>query len=760
MSVTDLQAVIDAGGGSDRLIDKTYREAAEQAFPDDLIARWIHAARRLRQAGYGETVVRRYVHHSLNIAGQLDPRVAIDLADTVSTVAIKTGIANAETFPPVADQAAERLGETQLFISWIGLVARFAALAPESMVSFLERMDTLLSGLSVSGLEAWVFAGIRASGGDATRRARFFAFEDPEAERWLQREAGTVILADVESRLKYYLDAVWGCRLPIREPPLNAPKQARRRPGFDGGVIRLPTAFPGYRGVRAEDLYRAAVAHIGAHVTYSTQRFEIGGLRPIQMALVSLIEDARVEHLAMREFPGLRRLWMRFHIAQATGAMTAPSLLARLARALMDPDFEDVDGFVQKGRELFHERENDWDNPALSREIGNKLGNDLGQMRVQFNAMTYVVEPPYRDDNLGLWVFDDEDMDNAMDAEQVLDSVRIEEQDDDSVPPDREREEFDESPDDDRKQVSIETVEMEGVPVARYPEFDYETGHERPDWTTVVEYVPKAGAAAVIEDTEERRADIVSRLSNLIRAARVSRHQRVRRQHEGEYLDIDACIEAAVSRRVGETPDPRIYGRWERRHRDLSVLVLLDVSESTNDRVVGGDVSVLESERDATALLAHAMADLGDPFAIAAFCSDKRDDVRYFRIKEFAQPYDSLAKAYLAGMEGGFSTRMGAAIRHGGHDLAGQSTHRKLLLVISDGEPSDVDVSDPDYLVEDARKAVHTLSQNGIDVFCVGLDSGIDSYLVRIFGRRNVVLIDRLESLPEKLPMLYLRLTA
>ncbi|RMD62318.1 MAG: VWA domain-containing protein [Alphaproteobacteria bacterium] len=223
---------------------------------------------------------------------------------------------------------------------------------------------------------------------------------------------------------------------------------------------------------------------------------------------------------------------------------------------------------------------------------------------------------------------------------------------------------------------------------------------------------------------------------------------------------MDAMIEAAISRRLGEMPDPRIYMASQRRHRDLSILVLLDVSESTRDRVRGGDASVLDLERAATALLAHAMSEVGDPFAIHAFCSNGRQEVHYQRIKDFDTPYDAAAKSYLAGLSGGLSTRIGAAMRHGAADLRRQSTHRRLLLVVTDGEPSDIDVQDRRYLVEDARRAVLAVRHEGIDVFCVGLESGGDSYLTRIFGRRNVVQIDHLNRLPEKLPMLYFRLTS
>src|SRR5690606_23909793 len=111
---------------------------------------------------------------------------------------------------------------------------------------------------------------------------------------------------------------------------------------FGGGVIRLPSSYPGFRGPRAEYLYRAAVAHIGAHYHFTREKFPVGELKPVQIALVALIEDARIEQLAMRLFPGLRRLWLPFHIAQP-GSRSAPALFARLARSLIDQDFYDPD---------------------------------------------------------------------------------------------------------------------------------------------------------------------------------------------------------------------------------------------------------------------------------------------------------------------------------------------------------------------------------------------------------------------------------
>lgn len=585
---------------------------------------------------------------------------------------------------------------------------------------------------------------------------------DPAATRRVAARAisgrvppGEVAFTSVERRLKAFLVALWRLSPPLRARPHGAPDQPLRA-SFDGGIVRLPESYRGVFGAAAADLYFAAAAHVAAHLRFGRARFAVGSLRPLQVTLVSLIEDARVERLALAAYPGLARLWLRHHVAMADGAVTAPALLARLSRALADPAYDDGHGWVRKGREMFFAERDRWHDPAISRAIGGLLGNDLGQMRVQFNAKTYVVEPLYRDDHLGLWDFGEA---NAADDGTVLEAARVE-QLPDSQDADRTREAQDESPADATNRAALAPAEADaGIPVARYPEWDFVIGRDRLEWTTLVEYAASEGEATRIAAILERHPVLVNRITTLIRSAKVSRPLRLRRQPEGDRLDLEACIRATIDHRSGHTPDFKVYARLERRYRDLAVLLLLDTSQSTNDVVRGAGTSVLELEREAAALLAHAMSGLGDPFAIHAFCSDTREDVRYFRVKDFGAPYDTGARRRLAGLSGSYSTRMGAALRHAGRELASQRTHRRLLLMVSDGEPSDIDVPDRHYLVEDARHAVLSLTHVGIDVFCVGLDAGGDNYLTRIFGRRNTLQVDRVERLPEKLPMLYFRLT-
>ena len=600
-------------------------------------------------------------------------------------------------------------------------------------------------------------AGVRLHAADAEQRKSYFSLAEGETLRIFDRESGTIVLGDIERRLKAFLAALFGLRPLLRSAVRRSAVKPVRRTTFDAGMIRMPESFPGFASHEAERLFKASIAHVGAHMLFS-ERFDLRSLKPLQVAIISLIEDARVEQLAMRELPGLFRLWAPFHVAGVEGSQSVLPLLARLSRSLIDPNFVDDNPWVRKGREMFFDSRAEWQDQSMSRRIGGLLGNDLGQMRVQFNERTYVVQPPYRDDNLGIWDFGEPNAEPSEDAETITESVRITHTEDENRPHHRKRTEEDKT--EANRAARIVAVEQDvGIPVARYSEWDYLLGGERIEWTTVLEYEPRPAPSTVIDRIYHDYADVLSQVGRLVRSARVSKPLRLRRQPEGDRLDIDACIRTTVDRRVGIVPDPRVYETSALVNRDLSILVLIDISESTKEFVSGTTNSVFVLERAATALLAEAMSISGDPFAIHAFCSNGRDDVRYFRVKDFDIPFAERAKARLAGLRGGYSTRIGAAIRHAGADLKKQITHRRLLLIVTDGEPSDVDVPERRYLVEDARHAVLELSHQGVDVFCVGLDSGGDSYLTRIFGRRNVVQIDRVTDLPERLPMLYFRLT-
>ena len=560
-----------------------------------------------------------------------------------------------------------------------------------------------------------------------------------------------------------FVRALWGFDVRVRALPPTASEFAARRPRFLASNLWLPASpLLGVPGSYTDYLF-AACAHVSAHLRFGAPRFLIKSLKPAQIAIISLLEDARVERLAAARYPGLQRLWAPYHRdARADGAKTSLSLLARLARALHDDAYVDGDAWVSKGRQLFLEGRSEWHDAALCRRVGSALGNDLGQMRVQFNAKDYAVQPAYRDDNTGLWQFEQDHSEDGSPLES--EGVRRVESED-PAPKRRERGEPEAARSRDssasRRASERCTPATAGVEAAtRYPEWDYLIRSERPAFCTVVERSVTPGdparfAAALTRYAPERRRLEQSALRLVDR-----RPTPIRRLLDGDRLELSAAIAAIVAHTSAATPDPRVYRRVRFRLEPPALLLLLDLSQSINAVTSGGGTTLLELARTASALLATSLSSAAPHLAIHGFSSNGRHDVGYRRFKDFDQPFDDGARARLAGMNANLSTRLGTALRHAGQALAARNSRRKLLLVVTDGEPSDIDVHDPKYLLFDAKQATIENRRRGVSSFCVGLDAGAEQSIERIFGAGNYSLLAQLETLPRRLAQLYVRLSA
>lgn len=650
---------------------------------------------------------------------------------------------------PVAERT---FGNGPALARWWRVLDLLTRQAAESVELVATRMNAILAPGTINAFENFVSTGLRAASGNKSRRIAFFSLEDALARHMIACDLGGVAFAEAEVELKALLTALWGRAPLLRGFSTDNGQTSQRRASIAGPMIRLPEIYRGVQGDAARALFRAAATHAQAHLMLGRGLFPVGTLKPLQIALVNLIEDARIETLAMRQFPGLRRLWSPYHIASPSGVVAAPTLLARLARALFDPAYEDGDTFVAKGRAMFLNAQPRIEDPAISREIGMLLGNDLGQMRVQFNVKTYVVEPVYRDDGLGLWDFGENAPPSGEVVELPIEAVKIRQQEAaDST--NREREE-------ERTELGGArpvAPDARGVVIAKYPEWDSAHGIERPDWTVVREVAARLGEPRLIDEALDSAHVLRRRIGRLIRGVRIGRKIRINRQHEGHDLDIDAVLDAGIALRTGREPDSRVFRSSTSVYRDLSVLLLVDVSESTRDRLTSG-ASILDVERLAVSILAEAMGRLGDLFSLLAFASDGREDVKMTSIKRFNEAYDCSCKARLAGLAPGLSTRLGTALRHAGHVISGTRSARKLVIVLTDGEPSDIDVSDPLLLVEDARRAAVGLHAAGIDAYGVVLGQDGAPAASRIFGRGRTMMVKRVEDLPNRLSELYFRL--
>lgn len=342
-----------------------------------------------------------------------------------------------------------------------------------------------------------------------------------------------------------------------------------------------------------------------------------------------------------------------------------------------------------------------------------------------------MAQPAYRDDNSFLWEFEhDAPPDTPSEESLSRTSVQIEatDQQADSA-------------------MHVSPVEKPAGERIEYPEWDHSENLLRDAWAVVHDSAAREGVAGI---GAGRGRKLARGLSLDTRARTLDRAIRLRRQHEGEALDLNAAIEGRISWRAGISPDPRIFQRPGKRRRHASILLLVDLSESTNDRVKGF-TSILDIEKQAADLLAQSIDTDYDRLAIDGFHSDGRQKVHYLRLKDFDEPYGDEQRQLLMRQQGSLSTRMGAALRHAGTRLRRQIAEKRILLLVTDGEPSDIDVSDRDYLVEDARHAVHSLNLKGITVFCLTLDKKGGGYMKTIFGARNYLIVDNALSLPAQL---------
>ena len=565
-------------------------------------------------------------------------------------------------------------------------------------------------------------------------------------------------------RLGFYLRAVWQREFKLRP----CEKSTQLRPFLSELGIHLPRQYHSHRGPLLRDLYLAAAAHAAAHATYSTTRFERKKLKPVQLAIISLLEDARVEGLAIRDMPGLRRLWLKFFDPRGRDGTSAEALLLRLAHALLDPQRVDDNPWVMKGVRLFHESQRLGSHPQALRDVGSQLGNDIGQMRVQFNPKTYLVEPLYRDDNLFLWDSDAEPEETRLDDNGYRDT-------DDAMQstPKQDDDARDEQPMRARE-VASASEESGGADdeCPRYPEWDERIGIFRPNWCRVIDQVPPVADASALREALAHHASLSARLARLLQARKQGQAQRLRRQDEGDELEPDALVRLRADLRSGIAPDLRVHRRTRLQKPDLSVLLLLDLSASTNtvpdpeQGATGGardarcPPTLLALIREASVLLGEAIAQGGDQLAIHGFRSNGRHEVNYLRFKEFGQAMDDAVLGRLAAVDGALSTRMGAAIRHASRHMQSVRTAQKLIIVLTDGAPHDIDVFHPSLLTQDAARAVARSNAEGTPVFCVSVDRGADAYVSKIFGSHHYRVIDSMVQLPQRLPELYLRLSA
>ncbi|NQY25896.1 MAG: VWA domain-containing protein [Piscirickettsiaceae bacterium] len=646
-----------------------------------------------------------------------------------------------QTLPPVT----RRLGDITALEKYFDLIfnmmeatsisihGHHATIPSPSVSDLLAKMPYLIGQLSLSGLKNWIDYGIRFYNNHPERQRDFFTLQSADSLAIMQRERHGTLFYDHERQLSLYMQALWNDDPQLVPYSLGFDELRKPQPYFDSLGLRIPDVYDDINNVKGIDRYRATLAHMAAHQRW-TRPIIADNYSPFQRLAVEFIEDARVEYLAIQQYPGLRQLFIQLHPRPIEGACD-PEIqsclrhrLAMLSLALLDPDhgYSDPDllEFVEHFYTAMAEGE------SSTKEIAGIGLSYVARTRIQSDQLANVffdnTEIDYRDDNRHMWTFIEEG-----DEEELFDEHRKKQNEED---------------------------EHQGLPPRHYPEWDYHTQSYRPDWVSVYEALHPTGNASDIDALLNKHSAVLKRLKRILELLKPQNTVRIRYQEEGSELDLDIAIRSLIDLKSGSQPDTRINMSHRHDGRDIAVMLLLDLSESTNDIPQGSSQSILELCQESVSLLSWSIEQLGDKFAIAGFHSNTRHDVRYHHIKGFSEPWNDEVKGRVAGLKAAYSTRMGAAMRHAAHYLEAQKADKKLLLILTDGEPADIDVDDERLLIEDTHKAVQELDQKGIYSYCITLDPHADDYVKDIFGNQHMV-IDNVDKLPEKLPALFASLT-
>lgn len=288
-----------------------------------------------------------------------------------------------------------------------------------------------------------------------------------------------------------------------------------------------------------------------------------------------------------------------------------------------------------------------------------------------------------------------------------------------------------------------------------YDEWDARRGSYRKDWCTVY---PTAFNRMRPEWPHRARARHKALIRDLTRrlGAHRSRLESLDRQPDGEDIDLRALVDEHAARQAGHGGNTRLYTRRAKRRRDFATTVLIDLSLSSDSWVDGQ--RVLDVARDAAFVLGEVTKSFGDRIQILAFASHTRNHCRVWEICGWHEDW-SIGSARLGALEPQGYTRIGPALRHATAELASQKADARLLLLLSDGKPTDYDRYEGRYGIADVRHALHEAERAGISPHALAVDRMACDYLPAMFGSRGWHILPHPNRLPEVLTTVYGRLT-
>ena len=745
---------------------------------------------------------------------------------------------------------------------WRLKILQYGALVAErdadTALAYLRRAPELVTVIGESAeamtrFEAWFTAGMEVLVYSVEGARAYFALESQKALTSVEAALSGVPLRQVARTVKLFVQGLCGTDVTIQALPdsLSQETPARATVSRDGRTISLPALLRRYPTAEENTrLYLVMAAHEAGHVEFGTYQLTLEPLADVVMALRekygrvkqaepdslaalfrfyphpgliqdlwTLVEDARVEFLLQREYPGLQRDLQQF----AREAITTRSLTHGLTvKELV------VDQLLQLSTAAsqpvaIHEAIKDeiavlWPMcqailvPTATAEEAVRLAHGLyvtlEELLAPKGAMIQADQAGDASEELGVgpsasdqsgedyrpvtnWVYrgamnPEFIRQNAQDGRQADDEQQSEEiqrmasaaggSQEASSQGQQNRGGTRTETEGDRlaggRQLPSQVEELLSVKVeqpapidhagpgdraVRYPEWDQGIDDYRLNWCRVAERAAEEGSGDIVAATLSAHGSEVSALRRFFEGLRPPGLRRVPGQADGDELDVDAAVRMCAERAAGIDLSDRIYVRRERKERDVAAAFLVDVSGSTSRQLESGR-RVIDLEKEGLVLLCEALEAVGDQYALYGYSGQGRGQVDFLVVKDFDDQLGGKAAKRLGGLVPMQQNRDGAAIRHATAKLLAREARTRLLVLISDGRPLDDGYKD-EYSLEDTKAALREARQRGVHPFCITIDREADGYVRRMYGDVQFAVIDHLEALPKRLPKIYQRLT-
>jgi hypothetical protein len=690
--------------------------------------------------------------------------------------------------------------------------ARILRESPRLAEPFAQGLEKGLGLLQPDALSVFTDAGLQKFRASPERGIQFFALESQAGQELLRALQSTAALAHVRESLGRYLSARLGKHAAIRPAGLKAPSCCS---GPD--TLVLPAEMDARQTLKENQALLWSLARLeSGHIEFNTHSLDtakaawLAGLHPgdtgrgatvlarflsrfpepgLALALFTVFEHARVAKLLGLRYPGMAGGALADIRAAMEGILQnrRPAPLGRVYAALaldLDPkegvspveeetlgawrDSGLPQGGVEAAAALVHRLYGAWQE-ALGNSPGPFLATPFDR---GFDPALFAPPPDARNSlaariqnalaQMGVLVFESdlsrrmEEQGGELSADDLRELARPRVDVVETTTVDwagalaQARGEREEDP---------EAGSADGPGVFWYKEWDHAGQDYLPDYCRLTERVVPEAASLFYEKALAEHQGTLKGVRKCFGMLKPESLAILRRWPEGCSFDHRALVEFAVDRSMGKTPGGRVYVKRVKIHRDVAVMLLVDLSRSTDNLLPGKNKTVLDVEKEAIVLFCEALKTVGDPFAIAGFSGAGRLRADFYWVKKFAEPMDMAARRRVSGMAPARNTRMGAAIRHAARALSDQPSRARLLVLLGDGFPNDLDYKGA-HAVEDTKAAIREARSQGIRVHAITVNLPDPERLDRLYGGVRHNLISDAGELPRKLPRIYRALTA